>query len=201
MRYAMVVFFSVIYMLADQTVKTQDNIEIILKNDSTWTLVGSTTELKSPIVTTEDSQTVLLRNDGTWEYMSREGIERDTVSDVIPLPDSLEDTQPEKPQLKEPILEIIPYYRADVKPVPISVPTPRYPEKARQLGIEGTTVVQMLIDVTGRIMDVRIIKSSGSELLDKAAFEAAKKATFTPAEIFGRRVRVWVSQPIKFQLQ
>ncbi len=199
-KYAMVVFVIAASMLADQVVKIKENIDIILKDDSTWVMVGSTAELKSSVVTTQDSQTVLLRNDGTWEYLSREGIEGDTVSEVIPLPDSLEGAQTERPQLNEPIPEIIPYYRADVKPVPISMPSPRYPEKARQLGIQGTTIVQMLIDVTGRIMDVIIIKSSGSELLDKAAFDAAMKATFTPAEFYGRKVRVWVSCPIKFQL-
>jgi TonB family protein len=199
-RYAMVVFFSIVFIMAEEKVKTKDNLEIILKDDSTWVMVDSTAELKSSVVTTQDSQTVLLRNDGTWEYMSKEGVLRDTVSELIPLPDSLEDAHPEIPPSKEPFPEIVPYYLADVKPVPISMPTPRYQEKARREGIQGTTVVQMLIDVTGYVCDVKIIKSSGNKLLDKAAYDAAMKSTFTPAEMYGRKVRVWVARPIKFQL-
>lgn len=193
MRYAMMIFLSVVFLLSDQMVKTENNTEIILKDDSTWVLVDSTAELKSPLVTTRDSQTVFLRDDGICEYMDKEGTDSDTRPETIPVR--------EKPQSKVPILvEVIPYYKADVKPVPISMPTPRYPEHARQSGIEGTVVVQMLIDVTGNVIEVKIIKSSGNKLLDKAAFDAAMKSTFSPAEISGRKVRVWVSRPIKFQL-
>ena len=201
MRYTIMIFLCIFSLSADQVVKTEDNIEIILRDDSTWTMVGSTTELKSPIVTTQDSQTVFLRNDGNWEYMSKEGVLRDTVSEVIPLLDSLEDAHPEIPPSKEPFPEIVPYYLADVKPIPISMPTPRYPEKARQRDIQGTTVVQMLVDVTGRVTEVKIVKSSGNEWLDKSAYDAAMKSIFTPAEMYGRKVCVWVSRPIRFQLQ
>jgi len=49
-------------------------------------------------------------------------------------------------------------------------------------------------------MDVKILKSSGNQMLDQAALVAAKQSKFTPAKQRDKFVRVWVSIPIKFRL-
>jgi protein TonB len=99
-----------------------------------------------------------------------------------------------------PDIEIVPYYKVEVKPQPIHIPLPQYPELARQAGIEGQAVVKALVDVDGSIMAVQILKSSGNQILDEAALAAAKKATFTPAKQRDTFVRVWVSIPMRFRL-
>jgi protein TonB len=100
-----------------------------------------------------------------------------------------------------PEIEIVPYYKVEVKPQPIVNPTPKYPELAKQAGIEGTTVVKMLVDIDGSVREVKILKSSGNPMLDQAALAAAKKSKFTPAKQRDKFVRVWVSRPFKFVLQ
>jgi protein TonB len=99
-----------------------------------------------------------------------------------------------------PEIEIVPYYKVEVKPQPIHIPLPQYPELARQAGIEGQAVVKALVDVDGSIMAVQILKSSGNQMLDEAALAAARKSTFTPAKQRDKFVRVWVSIPIRFKL-
>jgi protein TonB len=99
-----------------------------------------------------------------------------------------------------PEIEIVPYYKVEVKPQPINIPLPQYPELARQAGIEGQAVVKALVDVDGSIMAVQILKSSGNQLLDEAALAAARKSKFTPAKQRDKFVRVWVSIPIRFHL-
>jgi protein TonB len=99
-----------------------------------------------------------------------------------------------------PEIEIVPYYKVEVKPKPISIPKPKYPELAKKAGIEGTTTVQALVDVDGSIREVKILKSSGNQLLDQAAITAARNSKFTPAKQRDKFVRVWVSIPIKFRL-
>jgi len=99
-----------------------------------------------------------------------------------------------------PEIEIVPYYKVEVKPKPIHIPKPKYPELARRAGIEGTTVVKMLVDIDGSIREVKILKSSGNQMLDQAALVAAKSAKFTPAKQRDKYVRVWVSMPLKFKL-
>jgi protein TonB len=99
-----------------------------------------------------------------------------------------------------PDIEVVPYYKVEVKPKPVHMPMPKYPELARKAGIEGTTVVKMLVDIDGSVMDVKVIKSSGNQMLDQAAIAAAKNSTFTPAKQRDKFVRVWVSRPISFKL-
>jgi len=99
-----------------------------------------------------------------------------------------------------PEIEVVPYYRLEIKPKPVFSAKPAYPEICRQAGIEGTTVVKMLIDIDGSVIDVKILKSSGNQLLDQSAIAAARKSTFTPAKQRDRLVRVWVSRPVRFKL-
>ncbi len=111
----------------------------------------------------------------------------------------IEDIIPTKPV--GPDIEILPYQVVEIKPQPVYMPMPQYPSLALQAGIEGKTVVRMLVDVDGRVIDVQVIKSSGSSLLDESAVSAARNATFTPARQRDRLVRVWVARMIEFKIK
>jgi len=105
----------------------------------------------------------------------------------------------EEPEIPEGT--IVQYYKVDVKPKPINLPKHEYPQHVKKAGIEGNTVVQVLVDTNGTVLDTKIIKSSGNDALDKAAVVAAKKATFTHPQHKGKAVRVWVAIPMKFELE
>ncbi|MGA2652350.1 MAG: energy transducer TonB [Terracidiphilus sp.] len=57
--------------------------------------------------------------------------------------------------------------------------TPQYPELARHLKIEGTVVVEAVVDPAGKVTDVKAV--TGSKVLAYAAEEAVRKWTFVPA--------------------
>lgn len=99
-----------------------------------------------------------------------------------------------------PEIEIVPYYKVEVKPQPVYQAVPNYPDLARRAGIEGQAVVKALVDIDGSIMQVQILKSSGNQMLDEAALGAARQWKFTPAKQRDKFVRVWVSIPINFRL-
>jgi protein TonB len=99
-----------------------------------------------------------------------------------------------------PEIEIVPYYKVEVKPKPIYSPTPKYPDLARRAGIQGQAVVKALVDIDGSIMDAQILKSSGNQMLDEAALAAARQWKFTPAKQRDKFVRVYVSIPVNFRL-
>ncbi len=105
-------------------------------------------------------------------------------------------TQPTGPEI-----EVIPYAKVEVKPKPISIPKPEYPELARKAGIEGKTIVEAIVDTDGSVMDARIYKSSGNPMLDEAAIAAARRSKFTPAKQRDMFVRVRVNIPFDFKLQ
>lgn len=97
-------------------------------------------------------------------------------------------------------IPVVPFWKVEVKPKPVNIPVPNYPEMARTAGIEGQAVVEALVDVDGKVADARILKSSGNVSLDQAAVEAAMRSTFTPAKQRDQAVRVWVSIPFRFTL-
>ncbi len=74
-----------------------------------------------------------------------------------------------------------------------------YPELARRTGVEGTVVVKVLVDETGRPVQA-IIFSSDNGLLDDAAVEATLKVAYTPAIQNNNPVKCWVMIPINFRL-
>lgn len=108
----------------------------------------------------------------------------------------LELVTPDLPMRDSPKIIIVPYYALDVKPTPISIPSPYLGSRFGL--IRGRTVVKALVDIDGSVAEVDILQSSGDLYLDDMALRAAKKAKFTPAEHQGRPVRVWVAIPFTF---
>ena len=82
----------------------------------------------------------------------------------------------------------------------IDAPPPPYPLAARRRGLEGRVVLRLGLDAEGRVDDVRVERSSGSETLDGAAVEAARGWRFRPARRGGRAVAASLLVPIRFQL-
>jgi protein TonB len=54
----------------------------------------------------------------------------------------------------------------------------RYPYDARKQRAEGTVVLQVELDATGKADSVKLAASSGSSTLDRAALKAAKSERF-----------------------
>jgi len=98
-------------------------------------------------------------------------------------------------------IPVVPFWKVEVKPQPINIPVPTYPDMARTAGIEGQAVVEALVDTDGSVADARILKPSGNASLDQAAVEAAMRSKFSPARQRDKAVRVWVSIPFRFTLQ
>jgi len=76
-----------------------------------------------------------------------------------------------------------------------------YPPLLRDAGIGGTVKVFFFIDENGIVKDRRIDQSSGHEQLDQAALKVASIYRFSPALNRDKKVPVWVSFPITFQVR
>ncbi len=75
----------------------------------------------------------------------------------------------------------------------------KYPEIARKAQMEGTVVVQVVVNTDGSPSDPKILRSAGAAL-DKAAQEAVMKLEFKPGKQRNRPVRTLMAIPVKFQL-
>jgi protein TonB len=76
-----------------------------------------------------------------------------------------------------------------------------YPPLLRDAGIGGTVRVYFFINENGAVQDTRLDVSSGHQALDEAALKVADAYRFSPALNRDKRVPVWVSFPITFQVR
>ena len=77
---------------------------------------------------------------------------------------------------------------------------PRYPRRARRDGLEGRVVLSARVSAAGRIVSLEVVRSSGHEILDRAAFRAVNRWTVRPARQGSRPVPSEVRIPILFRL-
>ncbi len=78
-----------------------------------------------------------------------------------------------------------------------------YPAKARRLGIAGTTILKFMISGKGDLLTIKIVKSSGEQILDKAALEAIEKAAPFPEAPppFNQKKKIMFTIAINFRLK
>lgn len=82
-----------------------------------------------------------------------------------------------------------------------AAPAPKYPLDQMKNGVQGTVLLQVLVDVDGKPLEVTIHQSSGDRQLDRAAQQQVlRKWTFRPAMKDGRAVQAIGIVPIDFKL-
>ena len=76
-----------------------------------------------------------------------------------------------------------------------------YPERARQRGDEGTVGIRFTVDAAGWVLDVAVVRSSGSSLLDDAARDMLTGQRVPPFPASMTLAQVAVPANIRFQLE
>jgi protein TonB len=80
------------------------------------------------------------------------------------------------------------------------IKTLRYPQEAQDNEVQGTVVVQFIVDKAGMVSDVEAV-SGPKELRDEAVRVIKKSGQWTPAVQNGRQVKSYKKQPIQFRLE
>ncbi len=76
---------------------------------------------------------------------------------------------------------------------------PEYPEAAKKMGLKGMVIVRVLVDKNGRVIDARVLKSSGYPILDEAALMASKEFIFEPVrDEQGKPIEFFTTIPFRF---
>jgi protein TonB len=76
---------------------------------------------------------------------------------------------------------------------------PSYPDIARAAHVQGTVVLDAILDRSGRISQVRVVRSV--PMLDQAAIEAVRQWRYTPSTLHGVPVEVLMTITVTFTLQ
>ena len=77
----------------------------------------------------------------------------------------------------------------------------RYPEVAREMGIQGKVYVSFVISKSGKISDVKVMRKVDKSLDKEAHRIVSKIPSMTPAKQRGKAVKVSYMVPITFRLQ
>jgi protein TonB len=104
-------------------------------------------------------------------------------------------TPPDPPRPAAPVrvadLPVSPRKIVDVRP--------QYPEIARAARVEGTIIMEAVLDTSGRVTQLRVLKSV--PMLDQAAVDAVRLWRYTPSLYGGHPVSVLMTITVRFTLQ
>ena len=132
--------------------------------------------------------------------------------DPQPAPDAQEDPEDEVPPtpphkldpvpagVSPPVDDADPFVAVDKLPELEYYKAPRYPDLAREAGIEGTVRVKVLIGADGEVLSVDVLTSDVTASMERAALTAAQECRFLPGEQGMRPVKAYVIVPFRFSL-
>ena len=77
----------------------------------------------------------------------------------------------------------------------------QYPTMAQENGVQGTVVVQFVVTKTGKVGEVKVVRSVDRDLDREATRVCRSLPNFVPGRQNGQAVNVWYTLPVKFKLQ
>ena len=96
-----------------------------------------------------------------------------------------------------PVIDTEPDYRANY----LNNPRPAYPMVARRMGWQGRVILSVEVLAEGGCGGISVFRSSGHDVLDRAAMDTVKSWRFTPARHGGSPVTRWFKVPVVFSLE
>ncbi|HPE35252.1 MAG TPA: energy transducer TonB [Bacteroidales bacterium] len=77
----------------------------------------------------------------------------------------------------------------------------KYPQLARESGIQGTVYVTFVVETDGKVTDVRVLRGIGGGCDEEAVRVIQSMPRWIPGKQRGKPVRVQFNMPIRFTLQ
>ena len=81
---------------------------------------------------------------------------------------------------------------------PVKKVPPEYPLAAKQQGVQGTVILEGVIDTEGRVQQIQVL--AGPPMLQQAAIDAARQWVYTPYSLAGKPVEVETEIDVMFVL-
>lgn len=76
----------------------------------------------------------------------------------------------------------------------------RYPEIAKENGVEGVVVVRFVVEKDGQLTNIKVVRDIGAQCGEEAKRIVETMPTWVPGMQRGRKVRVQYNLPVKFDL-
>jgi protein TonB len=89
----------------------------------------------------------------------------------------------------------------DQAPIPLVKMKPIYPYRARRLNVSGEVEVKFLVDESGHVDRIEILKSKPAGVFDESVIKALQSWKFSPGKVRGHAVSTWVITTIQFDMK
>ena len=93
--------------------------------------------------------------------------------------------------------EILPAAKVEVQPKPTFQAQPVYPAAFRSAGVEGTALIEFVVDADGKVRDATAVSFTHQEFA-ASAVEAVSKWEFSPGQKAGLAVNTRLKMPFVF---
>lgn len=94
-----------------------------------------------------------------------------------------------------------PIHRAwEEPPEVVRMVVPEYPREAKAAGIEGSVMLQIIVDERGYVISASVIAADPPGIFEDAAIQAIMKWRFRPAKFRGKPIKVQTNQTVEFTL-
>lgn len=153
----------------------------------------------APVVTTDSVETTMVTQDDlsakpNTEAPAEENIEVQEVKTQV--------IEQEAPKEIFTVVEENPTYPGgDEARIKFLMENMKYPEEAKELGVQGKVFVTFVVEVDGSITDVKVLRGIGSGCDDEAVRVVKSMPKWVPGKQRGVPVRVQFNLPINFKLQ
>jgi TonB family protein len=87
-----------------------------------------------------------------------------------------------------------------VAPERLEAPRPNYTEEARAARIQGVVILQTIINIAGKVTEIKVLKGLPSGLTEEA-IKAVESWSFRPATLHGEAVPVYYIVTVSFNMQ
>jgi protein TonB len=96
--------------------------------------------------------------------------------------------------------DVVDFSTLDSPVNPLSSIRPAYPPLAMRNKAQSTIIVTCLVDESGSVVDVKVLKGDDRFGFNDAAIRAVRGTRFTPPVKDGHRVKTWRPQTIVFKM-
>ena len=77
----------------------------------------------------------------------------------------------------------------------------KYPSSALERGVQGTVMVEFIVEKDGKVSDVRVVRGVDEYLDAEAVKVVSASPKWKPGKVDGERVRASISIPVEFRLE
>lgn len=129
------------------------------------------------------------------------GMRPDNIAEVEASPQADEETKPQSKKVYESVEQMPEFPGGIAAMMRYLSENIKYPPEAAKNNIEGRVIVQFIIDETGQVGEVKVVRPVSDELDAEAVRVVKTLPKFEPGRQDGEAVSVWYTLPINFKLQ